>query len=55
MRKQFYALLLFTGVSLSLFAQKTIIYCGKLIDPASLSVKTDMSIIITGNTISDVQ
>jgi imidazolonepropionase-like amidohydrolase len=39
----------------ALFAQKTIIYCGKLIDPAALQVKTEMSIIITGNTISDVQ
>src|SRR5215468_10983561 len=38
-----------------LLAQKTIIYCGKLIDPASLQVRTEMSIIITGNTISDVQ
>jgi imidazolonepropionase-like amidohydrolase len=39
----------------ALLAQKTIIYCGKLIDPASLQVRTEMSIIITGNTISDVQ
>ena len=38
----------------SLLAQKTIIYCGKLIDPATLQVKTEMSIIVTGNIISDV-
>jgi imidazolonepropionase-like amidohydrolase len=38
-----------------LLAQKTIIYCGRLVDPASLKVQTEMSIVITGNTISDVQ
>jgi imidazolonepropionase-like amidohydrolase len=36
-------------------ATRTIIYCGKLIDPASLKVLTEMSVIVTGNTISDVQ
>src|SRR6201989_1496562 len=39
----------------ALLAQRTIIYCGKLIDPASLQVKTEMSIIVTGNTITDLQ
>ncbi len=39
----------------SLLAQRTVIYCGKLIDPASLQVKTEMTIIVTGNSITDVQ
>jgi len=55
MRKQLHALLLIMGMSSSLFAQRTIIYCGKLIDPASLQVKTEMSIIVIGNTVSEVQ
>lgn len=42
-------------VPAALLAQKTIIYCGKLIDPASLQVRTEMSVVVTGNTISDVQ
>lgn len=55
MRKQLHLLLAALCVTTSLFAQKTILYCGKLIDPATLQVKTEMSIIVTGNTISDVQ
>ncbi|MHA4810915.1 metal-dependent hydrolase family protein [Flavitalea flava] len=38
-----------------LFAQKTIIYCGKLIDPATQQVLTQMSVIVDGNKISDLQ
>ncbi|QEC69821.1 amidohydrolase family protein [Panacibacter ginsenosidivorans] len=38
-----------------LFAQKTIIYCGKLIDVKNLQVLTEMSIIVEGNKIVDVQ
>lgn len=38
-----------------LFAQKTIIYCGKLIDPVSLQVLPQMSIIVEGNKITDLQ
>jgi len=55
MRKQVCLFLAALCVASSLLAQKTIIYCGRLIDPASLQVKTGMSIIITGNTISDLQ
>jgi hypothetical protein len=55
MRKLLYTLLVTLCVTSSLLAQKTIIYCGKLIDPASLQVKTEMSIIVTGNTITDLQ
>jgi imidazolonepropionase-like amidohydrolase len=36
-------------------AQKTIIYCGQLIDVKTLQVQKEMSIIITGNSIIDVQ
>ena len=46
------ALLLLTQL---LFAQRTILYCGKLIDPKSGQVSTEMSIVISGNTISAVQ
>lgn len=37
------------------YAQKTIIYCGQLIDVKTLQVQKEMSIIITGNTITEVQ
>lgn len=36
-------------------AQRTIIYCGQLIDVKALQVQKEMSIIITGNNISEVQ
>lgn len=39
----------------STFAQHTILYCGKLIDPKSGQVSTEMSIVVTGNTITAVQ
>lgn len=55
MRKQLLLLLAALCVTATLLAQKTIIYCGKLVDPASLSVKTEISIIVTGNTITDLQ
>ncbi|HEX9509574.1 MAG TPA: amidohydrolase family protein [Puia sp.] len=38
-----------------LFAQRTIVYCGKLIDPKSGQVLTEMSIIVEGNKIVDLQ
>jgi imidazolonepropionase-like amidohydrolase len=38
-----------------LLAQRTIIYCGKLIDPAAGQVQTGMSIVVTGNMITEVQ
>src|SRR5258708_36029091 len=38
-----------------LFAHRTIVYCGKLIDPKSWQVLTEMSIIGQGNKIVDLQ
>ncbi len=39
----------------STFAQRTLLYCGKLIDPKSGQVSTEMSIVVTGNNITAVQ
>lgn len=36
-------------------AQKTIIYCGKLIDVNTLSVQQGMSVIILSDTVADIQ
>jgi len=55
MRRQLYLFVLALCASSSLFAQRTLIYCGKLIDPKSSQVLTEMTIIVTGNTISDIQ
>ena len=55
MRKWLLLLALGVGAVSSLLAQKTIIYCGKLIDPASGKVLTEMSILVSGNTITDLQ
>jgi imidazolonepropionase-like amidohydrolase len=38
-----------------LFAQKTILHCGKLIDVKNLKVLSEMSIVVQGNTITDVE
>ena len=38
-----------------LFAQKTILHCGQLIDVKMSTVQKEMSIIIEGNRIADVQ
>jgi len=38
-----------------LYAQKTIIYCGKLIDPQNLQVLTEMSVVVEGNKIAGVE
>jgi len=53
MRKIFLATALL--VSNFLFAQRTILHCGKLIDVKSLQVLNEMTIIIEGNKIVDVQ
>lgn len=37
------------------FAQKTILYCGRLIDPKAGSVLTEMSVIVSGGTIASVE
>jgi len=38
-----------------LYAQKTIIYCGKLIDPKNLQVLTEMSVVVEANKIASVE
>lgn len=48
-------LLLLLSLPTLLLAQKTIIHCGKLIDPKQLQILTEMSIVIEGNKIIDVQ
>ena len=37
------------------YAQRTIIYCGKLIDPKAGQVLSEMSVIVTGTTVTAVQ
>jgi len=39
----------------SIFAQKTYLHCGKLIDTKSGKISTEMTIIISGNKIVGVQ
>lgn len=46
---------LFLFLFQSLIAQRTIIYCGRLIEPKSLHVLNEMTIIADGKIISDVQ
>ncbi|MBS1666751.1 MAG: amidohydrolase family protein [Bacteroidetes bacterium] len=53
MRNIFIFLALFIGQFS--FAQKTIIYCGKLIDVKSLQILSEMSIVVEGNKIIDIQ
>src|SRR5882757_3667593 len=36
-------------------SQKTILYCGRLIDPKSGQVLTEMTVIVTGNSITEVK
>ncbi len=47
--------LLLVMFSLSAFAQKTYIQCGKLIDGASSQVQSSVTIVVEGNTITDIQ
>ncbi len=54
MKKCFLGLSLFVLMQFA-YAQKTIIYCGQLIDVTTLQVQKEMSIIIIGNTINEVQ
>jgi imidazolonepropionase-like amidohydrolase len=37
------------------FSQRTILYCGRLIDPKSGAVSTEMTVVVTGGSISAVQ
>jgi imidazolonepropionase-like amidohydrolase len=56
MRMNRFLLVVFLFIfSNGLFAQRTIIYCGKLVDTKSLQVLTEMTIIVEGKTISDIQ
>lgn len=47
--------LLFVLFPSLLFAQRSIIYCGKLIDPRTSEVLNEMSILVEGNKITDVR
>jgi len=53
--KKILGFLLCLFFSATIFAQRTIIYCGKLIVPQNLEVRNEMSILIEGNKIVDVQ
>ncbi len=53
--KKHYLLALTLGVSITSFAQKTIIHCGTLIDGVSNTPKSQMSIIVEKNRIVEVQ
>ena len=55
MRKLLHLLVIALCASSSLYAQRTLIYCGKLIDPKSAQVLPEMTIVVTGNTIGDLQ
>src|SRR5438045_996785 len=46
---------LFIIFSCSLAAQRIVIYCGKLVDTKSLKELDEMTIIVEGKTISDIQ
>ena len=48
-------LILFFLCPLLVLAQKTILHCGKLIEPQKLQIVNEISIIIEGNKIVDVQ
>jgi imidazolonepropionase-like amidohydrolase len=54
MKKLFYLAIALCATQL-LTAQKTILHCGQLIDVKNLQVLTEMSVIIEGNKIMDVQ
>ena len=55
MKKQLFFLLTSFLIAQILFAQRTLIYCGKLIDPKFLTVQTEMTILVSGNLVLDVQ
>jgi imidazolonepropionase-like amidohydrolase len=52
---RFFAFVIALILTQVLFAQKTILYCGQLIDPKAMSIQKEMSIIVEGNKIVDVQ
>jgi imidazolonepropionase-like amidohydrolase len=53
MRKLFFLITIL--FSLTCFSQKTIIYCGRLIDVKSLQVLSEMSIVVEANKITELQ
>ena len=53
--KRIFCFLFFILFSTTIFAQRTVIYCGKLVVPQSLEVRDEMSILIEGNKIIDIQ
>jgi imidazolonepropionase-like amidohydrolase len=53
--KGIFCFLLCLLFSTTIFAQRTVIYCGKLVVPQSLEVRDEMSILIEGNKIIDIQ
>ena len=54
MKKYFLIMICCTLINV-VTAQKTIIYCGQLIDVNLLQVQKEMTVIVTGNTITEVQ
>jgi imidazolonepropionase-like amidohydrolase len=52
--KQIFTLTLFVCCSLSLFAQRTLIHCGTLIDGKSNDVQSQMTIVVEGNKITSI-
>ncbi|MDP4148037.1 MAG: amidohydrolase family protein [Bacteroidota bacterium] len=53
--RKFLLLCLITLSAITSYAQRTIIYCGKLIDTRSMQVLSEMTIIVEGNSISGVE
>lgn len=54
--KKRWLLLLVTGfLGGGLMAQRTLIYCGKLVDPKAGQVLTEMTVIVTGGTVGGVE
>jgi imidazolonepropionase-like amidohydrolase len=54
MKKFFFGFILLFMIQI-VHAQKTIIYCGQLIDVKTLKVQKEMSIIVIGNAVSEIQ
>jgi hypothetical protein len=52
--KQFFTLVLFVFCSLSLFAQRTLIHCGTLIDGKSNDAQSQVTIVVEGNKITSI-
>jgi len=55
MRKIAGTLLTFLFLAISATAQRTVLYCGKLVDVKSLQVLTEMSVVVEGGNITDIQ